>query len=47
LTAQALFVLFLYLKEKGRKRSKQTCSLIACFGFDTYTTLRIRLFTAG
>ena len=38
------FVLFLYLKEKARKRSKQTCGLIACAALTELRTLLFMIF---
>jgi hypothetical protein len=36
--------LFLYLKEKERKRSKQTCGLIACAALTELRTLIFMIF---
>ena len=37
-------MLFLYLKEKARKRSKQTCGLIACAALTELRTLLFMIF---
>ena len=39
-----VLVLFLYLKEKERKRSKQTCGLIACAALTELLTLIFMIF---